>query len=116
MSEFVEHLVEVFQQFGTVRARRMFGGYGVYHDDLMFGLVADDTLYLKADNQSAKLFEGKGLSRFEYVKNGKSMKMSYYLAPEEIFDDPDAATLWAQHAFAAALRSRKPARKAKSKK
>ena len=113
MSEFVEYLVEVFQHFGTVRARRMFGGYGVYHDDLMFGLVADDVLYLKADNQSAKLFEDKGLEQFEYVKNGKSMKMSYYMAPEEIFDDPDVAKEWADRAYEAALRSRKPAKRGK---
>jgi DNA transformation protein len=116
MSEFVEYLAEVFQQFGTVRTRRMFGGYGVYHDDLMFGLVAYDTLYLKADDQSAQLFEEKGLSQFEYVKNGTSMKMSYYLAPEEIFDDPEVARMWAQRAYDAALRSRKPARKTKRRK
>ena len=111
MSEFVDYLTEVFQQFGSVRTRRMFGGYGVYHDDLMFGLVADDMLYLKADEQSAKLFSDKGLDQFEYVKNGKPMKMSYYAAPEEIFDDPEVATVWARHAYEAALRSKKPVRK-----
>ena len=36
--------------------------------------------------------------------------MSYYMAPEEIFDDAEAARLWAVRAFEAALRSRKPAR------
>ena len=114
MSEFVDYLAEVFRQFGAVRTRRMFGGYGVYHEDLMFGLVASDTLYLKADDQSAKLFEDKGLGQFEYAKNGKTTKMSYYLAPEEIFDDPDAAEMWAQRAYEAALRSRKPVRRKKS--
>ncbi|MEM7432521.1 MAG: TfoX/Sxy family protein [Pseudomonadota bacterium] len=111
MSEFVDYLGEVFQQFGAIRARRMFGGYGVYHDDLMFGLVADDVLYLKADDQSAGLFTEKGLMPFEYVKNGKPMKMSYYTAPEEIFDDPDVAEAWARHAYDAALRSKKPAQR-----
>ncbi len=110
MSEFVEYLAEVFQDFGAIRARRMFGGYGIYHDDLMFGLVADDVLYLKVDPQSVALFEDKDLKPFEYVKNGTSMKMSYYMAPEAIFDDPDVAKEWAQLAFAAALRSRKPAK------
>ena len=111
MSEFVDYLTEVFQQFGAIRTRRMFGGYGVYHEGLMFGLVADDVLYLKTDNQSAKLFNEKGLQQFEYVKNGKPMKMSYYTAPEEIFDDPEVARVWARHAYEAALRSKKPAKK-----
>jgi len=46
MSQFVEYLHEVFERFGPIRIRKMFGGYGVYHGGLMFGLVADDTLYL----------------------------------------------------------------------
>ena len=108
VSEFVDYLAEVFEPFGEVRARRMFGGYGIYHNDLMFGLVADDVLYLKADKQSAGLFEDRGLTAFEYVKNGKAMKMSYFMAPEEIFDDPDAARTWAQHAWEAALRAKRP--------
>lgn len=108
MSEFVDHLSEVFARFGPIRARRMFGGYGVYHDDLMFALVADDVLYLKADERTAALFAEQGLPPFEYEKAGKRMQMSYYMAPEEIFDDPDLAREWAVRAFEAALRSRKP--------
>lgn len=111
MSEFVEFLKEVLGVLGPVRSRRMFGGYGIFHDDLMIGLVADDVLYLKGDDQSAESFTAKGLSQFEYVKNGKIMKMSYYMAPEEIYDDPEEAKRWASLAYDAALRSKKPAKK-----
>lgn len=108
MSEFVESLEEVFSLFGYVRAKRMFGGFGLYHDDLMFGLVADDVLFLKTDKVSVSMFSELGLPPFEYVKNGKKMKMSYYQAPEEILDDPEIARDWAVRAFEAALRGRKP--------
>ena len=107
MSEFVEYLAEIFESFGEIRSRRMFGGYGIYHDGLMFGLVADDVLYLKTDSRSAPSFTERGLAAFEYIKQGKPTRLSYYQAPEEIFDDPDAARLWAVRAFEAALRSRK---------
>lgn len=113
MSEFVQFLHEVFQPFGTISHRHMFGGYGIYHDGLMFGLVADDTLYLKADQQSQSQFIQRGLTPFEYVKNGKVMQMSYYRAPEEIYDDPDAAREWASIAYAAALRSKKSPKKSR---
>jgi DNA transformation protein len=106
MSEFVDSLEEVFAAFGAVRAAKMFGGYGIYHDDLMFALVAYDVLYLKADEQSRSAFEERGLPPFEYEKNGKTMKMSYYLAPESIFDDREEARVWAARAFDAALRAR----------
>jgi DNA transformation protein len=107
MTEFVEYLAEVFEPFGEIRAKRMFGGYGVYHDDLIFGLVDDDVLYLKADAASAPAFVERGLKPFQYAKQGKLTRISYYLAPEEIFDDADEARAWATLAFEAALRSRK---------
>ena len=108
MSEFVDSLEEVFASFGSIRARKMFGGYGIYHGDLMFGLVADDVLYLKADERSVEVFSKQGLTPFVYEKSGKIVKMSYYTAPEEIFDDPEQAKVWAVRAFEAALRGRKP--------
>jgi DNA transformation protein len=106
MSEFVEYLHEVFEQFGQIQARRMFGGYGIYHDGLMFGLVADDSLYLKADESSAEYFESRGLGRFGYEKGGKLVKLSYYLAPEEVLENPKTAALWARRAYEAALRAK----------
>ncbi len=111
MSEFVDSLHEVFADFGPVDTRRMFGGHGLYHSGLMFGLVADDVLYLKADKQSQHHFEEKGLSPFHYEKSGKQVKLSYYLAPEEIHDDTVIAREWAVLAFEAALRGDKKKKK-----
>lgn len=109
MTEFVEYLQEVFEEFGPVQARRMFGGHGLFRDGLMFGLVADDTLYLKADEATAVHFQDRDLERFEYGRAGKRVKLSYYQAPEEIFDDRSEAAEWARRAFDAALRAgRKP--------
>ncbi len=105
MSEFVDYLSEVFEPFGMIRVRRMFGGFGVYHNSLMFALVEDDVLYLKADEQSVRFFEDKGLAQFQYHKKGQPVKMSYYMAPEEIFEDPEAAEVWALRAYEAAVRS-----------
>ena len=107
MSEFVDSLHEVFAQFGAISTKRMFGGYGIYHDSLMFGLVADDVLYLKADEKSSVEFVQRGLSPFEYAKGGKIITMSYYAAPEEVFDAPEQAREWATLAFDAALRAKK---------
>ena len=105
MSEFVEYLHEVLADFGAIRTRKMFGGYGIYHNDLMFGLVADDQLYLKTDAVNINAFEERGLGPFEFFANNKVAKMSYYLAPEEIFDDPDDAKKWAELGYQAALRA-----------
>ncbi len=107
MNEFVEHLHEVFSEFGRIDARRMFGGYGIFHEGLMFALVADDTLYLKADDESADDFESRGLAQFQYNKGGRVVGVSYFEAPDEIYDDPAEAVGWAQRAYDAALRAKR---------
>lgn len=106
MSDFVDFLHEVFADFGTISSRKMFGGHGIYHDGIMIALVADDTLYLKADATTEKLFIDYDLKPFEYDKGDKKIKMSYYLAPEEIYDDPEAASYWANLAYEAAIRTK----------
>ena len=107
MSEFVDYLHEVFEHFGPIRSRKMFGGYGIYHQDLMFGLVADDELFLKTDAKNLLEFEALDLEAFEYMKDGKAFKMSYYRAPEEIYEDSDEAIRWAESAYAAAVRNKR---------
>ncbi|HET6629374.1 MAG TPA: TfoX/Sxy family protein [Woeseiaceae bacterium] len=109
MNEFVEHVLEMLEHCGTIRARRMFGGYGLYCDDLIFGLISGDVLYLKTDAESVGLFEERGLAAFVYVKKGEPTKTSYYSAPEEFFEDPEAAAEWLRIACDASRRRiRKP--------
>jgi DNA transformation protein len=115
MTEYVAYLKEVFEQFGPIQPRRMFGGYGLFHKGLMFGLVADDVLYLKADDTASTYFIERKLDQFQYEKNGQAIKMSYFMAPEEIFDDPEEAKGWAARSYEAAVRSKKTGRKAKKK-
>ena len=104
--EFVSYLMELLAPFGNTRAKRMFGGHGIFRDDLMFGLVADETLYLKADDVNRADFEARGLERFVYYKKGKPMYLSYYQAPEEALDNSAGMLVWAEKSFAAAIRSR----------
>ena len=57
MNESIDYLHEVFDAFGSIRTRRMFGGWGIYHDGLMFGLYAAGRLYLKIDAYNVAQFE-----------------------------------------------------------
>ncbi len=107
MSEFIEYLHELFEGFGPIRTRKMFGGYGVYRDDVMFALVADDTLYLKVDDESALRYQTHGLPQFQYAKDGKTVGMSYYMAPEEALEDPEVLADWANQAYEIAFRLKK---------
>ncbi len=102
---FVEYLLDQMRTFDGVRARAMFGGHGIYRHDLMFGLVADDVLYLKVDARNKDAFAGAGSSPFVYEANGRRMEMSYWSCPEGAVDDPDELGRWAASAMDAALRT-----------
>ena len=104
-NEFTFYVVDLMQAIGPVVAKNMFGGHGIFLDGLMFGLVADSVLYLKADKVTESDFSTKGLERFNYFKKGKEYKMSYYQAPEETLDDGDEMIIWATKAFHAAERA-----------
>lgn len=106
MSTDIAHYLDVLGVLGPVRARRMFGGHGLFLDGLMFALVLDDQLYLKADAHSQPEFLALGLAPFVYQRRGKPVSLSYWQAPDEVMDDPDAARHWGRLAFEAALRNR----------
>ena len=108
MSEFTDYLQELLKHFGPIQVKRMFGGEGIYHEGLMFALIADDTLYLKADEHNRAEFEQLGLPAFRYNKQGKEVTMSYYQAPADMLEEPEQAVYWARLAYAAALRARAP--------
>jgi DNA transformation protein len=103
--EYVAHIVDLLQFIGPVESKSMFGGFGVFLEGLMFGLVADNELYLKVDNQNRQDYEDLGLQAFSFEKNGKEFKMSYYQAPEEAMEDAELLSTWASNAYGAAMRA-----------
>jgi DNA transformation protein len=83
----------------------MFGGYGIYLDGIMFALVADDTLYLKVDDESRSEFAAAALEPFRYSKKGKTYEMSYHAAPEDALESAELLRDWARKGVAAAMRA-----------
>lgn len=110
-------LRELFASLGPIQIRRLFGGQGIYADGLILALVVRGTLMLKADAQSAPAFEAAGSIPWSYERpKSPPVRMPYFSAPDEIFDDPDRATHWVGLALEAARRSavvKKPSSKAK---
>jgi len=104
--DYLDHLIDLLEPLGPVTIRRMFGGAGLYHDGLMFALVAEDRLYLKADDGNREAFEAEGLEPFTYESRGKRAVMSYYEPPADALEDGDILCQWARGAFEAALRTR----------
>lgn len=104
--EYREYVRDLFAAYGDVRIRSMFTGAGIFRDDLMFGLIIDEQVYLKVDDLTRADFESAGQGPFLYErKDGRIVAMSYYLIPEVLYDDAESLAEWATKAFAAAQRN-----------
>lgn len=104
--EFVDYCAELLATLGGVRSRRMFGGHGLYVDDIFVALIADERLYLKVDVQSRARFEAAGCRPFTYAAKGRAQTLSYFTAPDEAMESQALMAHWARLALDAALRAR----------
>jgi DNA transformation protein len=103
---FVAHCLELLAPHGAVRSRAMFGGHGLYVDDLFVAIVAFDTLFLKVNEATKPAFEAAGCRPFRYEGKGEVIVMSYWTVPEEAMDSPPAMAPWARRAIEAAVAQR----------
>lgn len=105
-ADFVTYCRELLSAVGEVRARRMFGGCGLYVDGVFVAIIVGETLYLKADGQTQARFVRAGSRRFEYTARGKQRtSMGYWSVPPEAMDSPAVMAPWARLALEAALRA-----------
>ena|SRR5471032_2950053 len=104
-SSFAEFLRDQLAPLGHVTMRRMFGKTGVFCDGLMLGMVTDDILYFRVDDHNRVAFkEAESAPPLSYEKQGAAIDLSFWRAPERLFDEPDEFVAWAALALAAARR------------
>lgn len=104
-NDFVNHVLDLLESFGNIAARKMFGGYGLFKNGIMFGLVSDDTLYFKTDQMNRPDFEEQNLPPFSYNREEQKIALSYYQVPPEAVENKEALLHWAENAYQAAVRS-----------
>src|SRR5580700_3307133 len=102
---FADFLHEQFAPLGGITLRRMFGKTGVFCDGVMFGMVTENTLYFRVDEQNRATFrEAESFPPLNYEKKGCTIDLSFWRVPERLFDEPDELVTWARVALAAARR------------
>jgi DNA transformation protein len=102
---FAEFVCEQLAPLGLITMRRMFGKTGVFCDGFMLGMVRDNMLYFRVDDDNRATFkEAKSFPPLNYEKKGQTIDLSFWLVPERLFDEPDELVTWARAALAAARR------------
>ena len=93
-SSFVEYIIDILSGFGDIKLRRMFGGYGVYHNRIMFAIIIDNEIYFKADKDLAEKYKLLGSFPFTYKRDEKTITMSYWIATAEVLEDVNQLKDW----------------------
>ena len=102
---FAEFLRDQLAPLGRISMRRMFGKTGVFCDGFMLGMVRDNTLYFRVDDDNRTDFkEAESSPPLNYEKRGGTIDLSFWRVPERLFDEPEELVAWAQSALAAAQR------------
>lgn len=92
---FVAFAIEQLSGVRGLRSKAMFGGVGLYADDVFFGLLARDGLYLKVGDSNRVLYEAAGMAAFKPYAD-KPMVMPYYEVPVAVLEDAEELVRWAR--------------------
>ncbi|HEY0992391.1 MAG TPA: TfoX/Sxy family protein [Kofleriaceae bacterium] len=102
---FAEFLSDQLAPVGRITMRRMFGKTGVFCNGVMLGMVRDNTLYFRVDEHNQAAFkEAASFAPLNYEKQGSTIDLAFWQAPDRLFDDPDELVTWARIALSAARR------------
>ena len=113
-ADFADFCCELLASTGSLRKRRMFGGWGLSVDGLTIALVTDlgkgAKLWLKADVDTRSIFEAAQCARFTYpMRQGEGLvdrSLNYYAPPDDAMDAAHAMAPWARLALESALKAR----------
>lgn len=100
---FLDFILDQLASWGGVSSRKMFGGVGLFREGKIFGLIADDVVYLKVDDSNRDEFEAAGSEPFKPFPD-KPNTMSYYEVPADILDESGSFVAWAQKSLAIQFR------------
>jgi DNA transformation protein and related proteins len=86
-------LLEQLGRVRPVRAKRMFGGLGLYADEVFFGVVDNDTVFFRTGDATRASYESRGMEPFQPMGPG-TKPMSYHEVPADVLEDPVRLSEW----------------------
>jgi DNA transformation protein len=96
---------DVLKGISGIEQRKTIGGsYIIYRDGVVCGLIADNQLYFKVDDENRADFEARGSKPFSYVRDGKEIALSYWEVPAEVMEQREILLSWIESSCAATVR------------
>lgn len=103
--EYLDFILDQLEEFGPVETKRMFGGVGIFKEELMFAKIGGDTFRLKVDDTNKEDFIAQGMKPFYSEKKKKGMP--YWEVPINVIEDKSLLAEWANKSYAIAQNNSK---------
>ncbi len=104
-SSYTEYILEQLAESGSIVSRRMFGGLGIYVDDVFCAIVgSSNRFYLRVGSKNINDFKKEGMTQFS-GRGGAGMP--YYEVPEHVLEDSSILSEWVSKASGEAIRAKK---------
>lgn len=99
-SEYHDYIIhDVMGGIPNIRSKKMFSGWGIYKDGIIFAIIADSDLYFRTDEKTRSDFKKYGSEAFSYPRAGKTAVLkNYWRVPEEIMEDKEKMFDWVEEA------------------
>lgn len=97
-------LYDVLGHIEGITARAMFGGWSIYKDGVIIGIIADGVFYLKKDGTE----DEKESTPFQYKNtHGTLVIMPYMSAPESLLENPQLLEEKVMHLYSTSIEKKK---------
>ena len=101
INHFLLHAVGCMSEVAPISYRRIFNGYGIYHQGVQFAIIVHDRLYFRADEHSRDLYIAKRMSAF-LPASISTDDSNFFQLPDEVLSQPAELIFWMRIAVEAA--------------
>lgn len=107
-NSYVEYIKDILYPFGSIRVKAMFGGYGIYCNEIFFAIIVQNELYFKGDKgEVSEFYKSEGSEPFIYDAGDKKVTMNYWKVPEDLLEDNESLSKWFNLSYNLALNSKR---------
>jgi len=96
---FKDFVFDQLRGLPELRAKAMFGAYGLYQAGRFFAILDEGRAYFRTSDQSRAAYVDRGMKPFTYEMKGRTITMGYYEVPPEILENAEQLILWAKQAI-----------------
>lgn len=102
-SSLANYVTEQLTFLGPISNRPIFGAVGIFVEERLLGIVANEVLYLHTGPANRGDYLSRGSRQFKPYPNAFDLTTDHHEVPRDILDDVDQLKVWGERALQTAV-------------